>query len=947
MSDIKTNSALELNGADYSNLYLARGTDLTPIQKSGDTYQYEFINFSQIKAQCYPENILVSDLANKDSEVLIDYEINTIVKEMKEVDSIVYFYRFGSTLTTDDLAIQVGDKIHYVLSPQEIIAKKDIPCGFVSSNGSVIPQIILPSLTSGMVDNGVGLEIGTDVTQYSLVEDWGYDWEAKQMTFDSSSSSETASTEAVAETKLLRPYGQRVAVQKDCGYVTMCSACPNSYLDKNGNIKSREYSMTFDNIQDRGSFAIMLDIVAVSQTVGTGDVPFVVIDVNGGKGDLDTKVTISQTSDTITTIGTNVVNGALQYSDNSNNVPQRSGTNNLMNPKTVFIYPLLNGLVVSGNLSGSAKDTSGSLQCKFSDNSFDIFSVCSPTIADFPNEHSENSINKFTVTENSNTKFSYSDTIKLYWNKCYGSFCYVPIFFMPKMVFTVYFKGVVNEGTGKQDSINLSYYGILLSSQNGSQYVIPDKIDAVVVNTDSVTLETIYKITIEVTLPDGAEVQSTCCELFGFVKVLKKSGKLSNILNQDGSFYTSPYPIVTNFLTQTGRYPATGASLPLPANVPTWMEFITLLRVTHSLEGTSGDLTLDKYAMLGLNEAPLQSIGALTLLVKNGNYKNSTINSLYSGADGQVFTGYAMEVQNTMSESQASIGIKLVGIEKKLEDMKLVNCPYWDGDRLFGTGEGDLKSILNFFISYSGCRLKFNQVFTKTSLSEIRVPRSFDYQKPAVDFPIGTSVLSALKSLAEKTNHIFVIQPDGCGYFYEMDSYGRPYWATNSSNIIKKAYKATDIISITLNPYLENKYNTFITMGYLIKKDGLMNTPLDVGVSPNMLMNQIGGANDTSGLHIVGANYPWSRILSNTVPGNITLEQLQKQHLIQMTFGIADVFQGSVSVPGDAGFYLYDRISIEGVVYYITELSHDFNFQSKEWTTALTLGTSTIEATAN
>ena len=219
----------------------------------------------------------------------------------------------------------------------------------------------------------------------------------------------------------------------------------------------------------------------------------------------------------------------------------------------------------------------------------------------------------------------------------------------------------------------------------------------------------------------------------------------------------------------------------------------------------------------------------------------------------------------------------------------------------------------------------YNSKFVKTSKNNIRVPASFDYQKPAVDFALGTSCLQALKELALMCNCQFIIQPDGKGYFYEMDDIGKPIWIGSSPTV--KTYKNSDIISWNINPYLENKYNTFLTMGYLIKqvpKDAT--TPINVSTKPGIMLTKVSPA---------GANYPWSRIITKAAPGYVTKSELEKFHNANKKFGLADIYQGTVTVPGYPHFALFDKVSIADRTYYIIGITQNIDLQTKTWTTGL------------
>ena len=401
--------------------------------------------------------------------------------------------------------------------------------------------------------------------------------------------------------------------------------------------------------------------------------------------------------------------------------------------------------------------------------------------------------------------------------------------------------------------------------------------------------------------------------MFGFVKILKRTGKYSDVLCGNGSYsYSAPSNTTLNTQFTTG--------------LTNWYDCITNVQTRVSLDGISGSITLDKYAMYtNLSTMPVQKIGAITLNAINGPYGSSANgNSVYGLGTSTFFKGFVLSASNSVSESNATISLQLCGMDKKLEDMKLVNCPFWDGDKLFGTGND---SIIQYFRNYTGCSLPFNASFCNTSQDAFRVPASFNYQKPAVDFTLGTSCLQALRQLANMCNLQFVIQPNGVGYFYEMDDIGAPIWLKNSSVVM--SYSNSDIISFNIQPFLQNKFNTFLTMGYLVKNTPRgMVQPTQVSVSPGMLLDKVTPS---------GSNFPWSRIKTTAAPGYVTRAQLQKFHNANKKFGTADIYQGSVTVPGISCLALFDKISIDGVTYYITGVEQNIDLQAKIWTTNLSI----------
>jgi hypothetical protein len=81
---------------------------------------------------------------------------------------------------------------------------------------------------------------------------------------------------------------------------------------------------------------------------------------------------------------------------------------------------------------------------------------------------------------------------------------------------------------------------------------------------------------------------------------------------------------------------------------------------------------VDKYGVAGQDAVAEQSIGAVILDVTGG--ENTVA--------GTIFKGLGMGVSETDSAGEATWTIPLVGLEKKMDDMFLINPPFMDGEKL-------------------------------------------------------------------------------------------------------------------------------------------------------------------------------------------------------------------------------------------------------------------------
>lgn len=67
------------------------------------------------------------------------------------------------------------------------------------------------------------------------------------------------------------------------------------------------------------------------------------------------------------------------------------------------------------------------------------------------------------------------------------------------------------------------------------------------------------------------------------------------------------------------------------------------------------------------------------------------------------------------------------------------------------------------------------------------------------------------------------------------------------------------------------------------------------------------------------------------------MSELKKFHEANKKFGTADIYQGSITVPGFGGYGIFDKITVAGTVYYITGIEQNIDLQSKTWTTNLSV----------
>lgn len=629
----------------------------------------------------------------------------------------------------------------------------------------------------------------------------------------------------------------------------------------------------------------------------------------------------------------------------------------------VFFYNILNSTIITGDpvTLSINQQNAVNLRKKYD---LDLAEIVDPPYSELPGEYKSSTVATKRgldvggkLSDKKEIYPNFEENISLEWENSWGSFSLMPISFVPKVKFSFYFRisgqDMFNRETGSSSSgkdledteIFILEYSFCPEGKTDWQSKIKNYSSAKpeYLSFDKDKQSSLYRVDFEIEKNSPSLSAKFPFEIHGIIRVSKRTGKITQVKNGNGDFSTNfinkNSDLGRPYLDYVKNAPG-NAGLVFSTEIPSWSKFITSVQVSHTLDGSHGTLVLDKMGMMEeLGEFPNQVIGALTLVAKNGFYKSrtETINgqevsisasSNYAGrsANGTIFKGFATKITESSSDGSNSLQLNLVGINQKLEDMTLVNCPFWDGDKL--------DDVLKYMRSYSGCQIIRNSTFSNgATANSIILPKSADWKSPAVNFVLGTRVKDALIELGKFTSHRFVIQPNGCGYYYSLNDYGAPDWIYSASP--KISYSYSDIISMNLEPSLENRYNTFLTMALL----GNRNTKGEIGIedtSPGYEFTLIGGADNESMPD--SSNYPWSKIITNKENGIVTRKELKERHRTNVKFGQADIFSGSITVPGYDDFFIFDVISIEGTKYYIIGISHNLNLQTKEWTTSLNLG---------
>lgn len=912
------------------NILIVAGSDIPEPTGVSDNFQFETFDFKSV------ESVALNSVPS-------DEQLKAM---MSGKTTLLRLHTIAETGGLDT----AGENI--IVSPSDAEKLNQMPCCIVSYNGSIIPQIIVPSDSVNIADNG--LMFADDLRENCLAEG-GYTWLPERLESDSEEADELSS------------YGKRDVKQVNTGYVSM-DGCAKTSLD-NPIISSRRFTCdTTTTSAKNGSCAICYHFTAYNGSADgetaeeKGVTPQLIISLNDSTGEKAIVISVPPNGNIIARVGDDVSSGSLEGIQTSILPPHIVKEGNDWNMQPLYMYPLYSGFVISNNATRSGKSSDNGLFIPYSNikdaisaikiNGVDkspemtqLISIDENEMQFFPTLFQESATPESIRLEvDSANRIKMGNTVSLQWLKSYGRFSYCPIYFHRKVHFTFYFKGEYVEEGRLPDSKHIFYPIACANLASGVSHLDwsgingdgASPVEATFVCSDHTLQESIYKVEIKM---NADMPQRYPIEIFGCVKVNSRSEHPYTTKNGNGEFvFANQFQPQFSWL-HSNRYSDSGKN---------YLDLMTELSVQMSLDSVGGSLDLDAFPLeRGIDEIKLpQSIGQLNLKV-HGDNKN-------------IFTGYGMELKSNVSESLHTIGLQLEGVQKKLEDIKLANAPFWDGDRL--------QAICAYFESYANVKLKMvnyqttsianalsvgnsikgstgtwksnrKTIVNSTSVSrpDFRVPHSVDWRSPAVDFQNGTSCLEALDKLAELTSCVFSVQLDGIGYFYELNDFGIPYYVYNqdSSNII--SFDASEVISVDISPYLENKYNCFITMGFLQKKDRKTDRVIESSVQMGLLQT----LKDLSDSLV---DYPWARAIINVENGFLTKSELGQIHSNNVKHGIVDVYQGRVTVKGNTDVnHLYQRVKICGVDFFVISIDHSINLGSKEWTTSYGLNAYDME----
>jgi hypothetical protein len=375
-----------------------------------------------------------------------------------------------------------------------------------------------------------------------------------------------------------------------------------------------------------------------------------------------------------------------------------------------------------------------------------------------------------------------------------------------------------------------------------------------------------------------------------------------------------------------------------------WINCITNIQVSHALEGTSGSMTIDRHALTQIymdegaddylknSDFGIQQVGQVAFdieMTKSG--RDTEGESKYAfrlGRDsesnkGTLIKGFAYGFGIEQNSGSATLKVPLYGINRKLEEMKLYNAPFFDGETVERT--------VNFLCGWGN--VERNLEFTN---EEERLSASSVLGEVRHEFKLGTPLWSALQEVADDTANYIVVQPDAKVYVYKINQFGEPEHPDFTPK--NWEYPTARVLNLSRNPDFSQFYNKLIVTA-------LQNNAAATGGSTDN-NNPLDNAENSDELPLfpiaVGVDLtdqsiphiPWEKLVVKPLQSFWTQASLSKYAKILAKQSLSVYYTGSTSIPGNLGVRLWDKFNTD---YWITGISHNFDITSKKFTTDLTL----------
>lgn len=754
------------------------------------------------------------------------------------------------------------------VSNEQWTSVKKAPSGFVTGVHSVMPKLMVPSQV--LVDNGVVTDLSTLMGEYQQGGTWKglFNWIG--ISINGSAPSPDWQSVWYKCCHVGGYYGSQYVTTR---WKDDLSAANELVLELNISLDPPLGPWDETTLVVGGAFVFFLN---VTPTTSGGDTPenannnpwLVTVEFGDVKLEIGDAGSLKAT---ITSGDNNTVSGNLAEGATKEGPPQQRHIEGKQ-PYIIVVYPVWNGIVVQsgGQDAAGVVKTSTTFVPKYREasifvdysNGFDPTSPA-PVVVD-------------TVASGKDVIVDFGTKMTVTLNNCRIDLAYLPCFFSTQCWFDEWMV-LADDQAGV---VAYDYKVWPIWTANATDY----SLGTVSVSTSGFqgpTPNTSYRyIKWRLDRTDKTKFLRYAGEIFGSIFETDETREFP-IKNDNGNF-------VLNWSGGT------------PGNIggsTNWKDYVQSVNITVDVDGSNGSVAVDKYGVAGQSATAVQSIGAFTIDATGG----------YNTVPGGLFKGLAMGIADSEQTGGSTWTIPLVGQEKKLEDIALINVPFMDGRTLAET--------VDFLARYAGINYDLS-----AANPSVRLSVSSDVNVPRFDWKSGTNVKSALDEVMVDTLHTYVVR-DGTIYFYQLsDVTGLPIFVGPDQS---GAYPDTKLMSKDRTPNFDNLRNEIVVMALEQVPEGMGTDIVDIPMFPLTEVRR----NTTI------PDVPWAKTIFQPLPGALNSYQLgQIADKIASKTSTYDII-GAVMIPGNATIKPYD--SWEG--YVIKSVTHNMDIQNKTWTTSLEL----------
>jgi len=537
-------------------------------------------------------------------------------------------------------------------------------------------------------------------------------------------------------------------------------------------------------------------------------------------------------------------------------------------PYLILVYPVWNGFIVTNGIQAA--------QSSVAPSSYFVPKFKKATILDAeynpsgPFDPTAPAVMEVGIGTTNVAKVDFGPKVTVTAKNCRFEMAYQPMFFMKQCKFDQFF-------VAAKDTANDEYtYNIWpIWTKNGTATTLTPPVPAITTLPGVQANQFYWKSTWALTNPDFDRYGA---ELFGGIMQVKTKSKFP-VKNLNGNY-------ALGF----------GAANPGDsASTGNWEDYIQSVNVTVGLDGSNGTISVDKYGVAGQQATAVQSIGAITLSATGG----------YGTQAGSIFKGLGFGVADAQSADGATWTVRLEGLEKKLDDIALINVPFFDG---FKSGV-----VMTFLAKYAG--LIDDQANADPNID---LTISEDLNVPYFNWQTGTSVKSALDQLMDNINHNYVVR-DGKIFFYRLDPVsGLPTAVTTDW---EPTYPSTKLIMVDESPDFEDLRNEIIGIALQQVPEGQGAKLENLPIFPRIV-----ALNNTTNPVIA-----WSKALVMGLEAMLAPADIDAVMQKVKAKATNYIVVGSTQIPGNANIKPYDKWGS----LWISSVSHTIDLVSKVWTTEL------------